>query len=362
MFSPLSLVLGVATASFTLALTLPSTGNLAVRTIDPAQDSRSCLSLRDLCNSANLSDPHNPFSIPACIALVVCETPSFFTNDFARPQVRLSREEFNAASTGSQVLSQQEFIDFYYGTIASINATNATIKPEFPSSVDSVIAWWQVVVAWTGNCATGNVPYNNFADWIQFSDSPGVCGAVQSCDAATNAGLQACVPQRATDNGSCAEMVSQCSVVAGPSSPIFSIQYCVLAAFCFSQSTIDVLINQLLQGLHIKPILSAQQPRLTEAEFNKLSNGKSVVSQQDVIDAYYGALTNTIHSCGGPIGAETPCPTGTSGPYPTDASYVIDFWTTVSAWTGFCSTREIPYKNLADYLQFSSTVKAATSC
>ncbi|KAF8963185.1 hypothetical protein BDZ97DRAFT_1822197 [Flammula alnicola] len=264
-------------------------------------------------------------------------------------------------------------VDFYYGTIASLNATIATYNqsipivstPEYPSTADAVIAWWQTAVAWTGFCATSSIPYSNFADWIEYSNTAGVCPAVQSCNAAINAAAPICVPQRSTDNGSCAEIVDQCTIGSAKATNVFNDNYCVLAAFCYSESTVDVLIEQLTKDDYLStspPLLSVNQPRLAQSVFNGLSRGNSVVSQQNVIDAYYGALTNTVRSCGGPPGAETPCPSGTSGPYPTDASYVIDFWETISAWTGFCGTREIPYQNLADYLQYSSTVKAATSC
>ncbi|KAF8063347.1 hypothetical protein FPV67DRAFT_238303 [Lyophyllum atratum] len=362
------LALGAATASLTLALTVPSVETLVVRDIDPGRDTRSCLSIRDVCSQTSSA---NPWSQPGCLALAVCDTPHFFNGEFSYKVPRLSREAFNVASHGSETLTQQQFIDYYYGTISSINGTvtNTTapgyLVPEYPTSADAVIRWWQAAVAWTGNCASSSILYNNLADWIQYVETPGVCGAVQSCDAAVNAATPACVPQRITDNGSCAEMVGQCSIGAAAAKSIFTDRYCVLSALCYSQSTVDVLIKHLVKADYLytgEPLLSAQQPRLSTDVFYLLSKDKKFVTQQDMIDAYYGALTNTVRSCGGPPGAQTPCPTGTSGPYPTDASYVIDFWNTVSAWTGSCLTREIPYQNLADYLQYSSTVKAPTTC
>ncbi|KDR86157.1 hypothetical protein GALMADRAFT_404420 [Galerina marginata CBS 339.88] len=370
------IALGVAAASFASALTLPSVAKTQlVARQDAGQDSRSCLSIRDICDPSTIptSDAANAVNThPACIALVVCETTQFFNADFPANQLRLTREAFNFVSNGSDVITQQQFIDFYYGTIASINATIASSNtsghlatPEFPSSAQAVIGWWQNVVAWSGFCQSSSIPYQNFADWIEFSNNPGVCPAVQSCSPNPNQHIPTCIPQRPTDNGSCAEMVRQCSVGAGNASSIFNSEYCVLSALCYSQSTVDVLIEQLHDEDFLTtgpPVLSAKQPRLSQSVFNVLSKGNSVVSQQNIIDAYYGTLTNTIQSCGGPPGAETPCPTGSSGPYPTDVSYVTDFWTTISAWTGFCGTREIPYKNLADYLQFSSTVEVTKSC
>jgi len=371
MFSPLRLALAAVTVSTTLALTIPSQADLVVRAGDPGQDSRSCLSLKDVCDTTTIADPTNALSHPACIALVVCEGPTSFLQTFPPNQPRLSLTAFNVVSNGSPVITQQQFIDFYYGTISSINATapaNGTLiaTPEYPSSVDAVIGWWQTAVAWTGFCSTSSIPYSNLADWIQYVSAPGVCGAVQSCNATTNAALPACVPQPITDNGSCAEMVTQCFATgAAPPTKIFANNYCVLAALCYSESTVDVLIKDLTKRDYLyvgAPVLSVNQPRLSQTVFNTLSKGNTFVSQQNMIDAYYGALTNTVQICPGPPGSSTtPCPSGKSGPYPTDASYIINFWSHVSAWTGFCNTRNIPYQNFADYLQYSSTVKGPTA-
>lgn len=49
------------------------------------------------------------------------------------------------------------------------------------------------------------------------------------------------------------------------------------------------------------------------------------------------------------------------GPFPTSATVVIDDFARVRAWTGFC-TGGIPFKNVADYFEFSSSVSSNTSC
>jgi len=371
------LALGLVAVSFSTALTLSSAGNTEIvtrQTDDSGQDSRSCLSIKDVCDTTTIpaADASNAINThPACIALVICETTKFFNPDFPPNQPRLTRETFNIVSKGSDVITQQQFIDFYYGTIASINATfpNGTTPhpaiPVYPSSANAVIGWWQNVVAWAGFCDTSSIPYENFADYIEFSNNANVCPAVQSCTVPPNPNVPPCISQPPTDNGSCGEVFNQCTINAGNAHNVFSDEYCVITSLCYYLSTVDVLITELHREDYLDtnpPVLSANQPRLSQDIFNTISHNNSVISQQNMIDAYYGVLTNTIQSCGGPPGAESPCSTGTSGPYPTDASYVIGFWEKVSAWTGFCATREIPYKNLADYLQFSSTVKAATTC
>jgi hypothetical protein len=42
--------------------------------------------------------------------------------------------------------------------------------------------------------------------------------------------------------------------------------------------------------------------------------------------------------------------------------YVIEFWGLISAWTGFCDTRAIPYASLADYLSFAATSGYHPTC
>jgi hypothetical protein len=42
--------------------------------------------------------------------------------------------------------------------------------------------------------------------------------------------------------------------------------------------------------------------------------------------------------------------------------YVIEFWSIISAWTGLCDTRTIPYANLADYLSYAATSGYHPTC
>ena len=63
-------------------------------------------------------------------------------------------------------------------------------------------------------------------------------------------------------------MVSQCILFAGNTTHIFDNEYCVLASFCYSQSTVDVLIKALVQDDYLyigQPVLSINQPRLTQS-------------------------------------------------------------------------------------------------
>ncbi|KAJ3726905.1 hypothetical protein EV361DRAFT_378360 [Lentinula raphanica] len=65
---------------------------------------------------------------------------------------------------GGCPITQQNYIDFVYGTLSAINTD------VWPSDVNDVITnWWDYITAWT---VTGDtVPYLNFNDWLHYSNS-----------------------------------------------------------------------------------------------------------------------------------------------------------------------------------------------
>ena len=147
-------------------------------------------------------------------------------------------------------------------------------------------------------------------------------------------------------------MVNQCQLWVNQG--LFQNQYCVLASFCYAQSTTDVLLRK-EYPFYISPIpTSLSEERLSLDVgffflrlvfsgdvfrllqfFFAMTNGSATMSHQNVIDAYYAALVRFIHpyappgsahepqqtgtwtSLGGPFGAETPSRTNNNGPYPT---------------------------------------------
>ncbi|KAK7059959.1 chitin synthase [Favolaschia claudopus] len=69
-----------------------------------------------------------------------------------------------AWNAGGCPITQQNYIDFYYGELSAINSAN------YPSSNSVVISFWNAITTWA---ATGNsVPYLNFNDWLHFSSFP----------------------------------------------------------------------------------------------------------------------------------------------------------------------------------------------
>ncbi|KAG2745814.1 hypothetical protein P692DRAFT_20808651 [Suillus brevipes Sb2] len=319
----------------------------------------SCLSLRNSCNATTV-DLNNFYNYTSCFLLTACssnvENPAqvLIASQAPAIQPRLTESVFYAMSNGNSYMTQQNYIDAYYYQIS------ITPGGSYPDDITYIIDQWLAIAAWTGFCATGNIPYANLADWLEYSPVPGVCPAVASCDATVAAATTPCVPQPITDNGSCAEMVSQCQfwVTQG----LFQNEYCVLASFCYAWSNTDVLLKH-EYPYYISPTPNtSQQARLSEAVFYNMTGGAESMTQQNAIDAYYAGLTGTWMWYGGPFGAETAEKTDNNGPYPTSTDYVIEFWGIISAWTGLCDTRTIPYANLADYLSYAATSGYHPTC
>ncbi|KAF9238689.1 hypothetical protein BU15DRAFT_75132 [Melanogaster broomeanus] len=314
---------------------------------DPSSDV-SCLSLSNSCNATTV-DLTNFYSYTSCIMLTTCmgESPSYTLSVSQAPanQPRLTEETFYSMSGGNTYMTQQNYVDAYYYAIS------VTPGGQYPDSVFYIQNQWATIAAWAGFCDTLNIPYSNFADWLEYSSVAGVCGVAQSCNATIAATLPPCVPQPITDNGSCAEMLAQCQLFV--TGGLFQNEICVLASFCYAWSNTDVLLRNVYPSYDPAPT-TAEEARLSEAVFYDMTGGAATMSQQNAIDAYYSSLTGTYSSLGGPFGAETPFKSDSDGPYPTSVQYVIDFWSIISAWTGFCATGDIPYSNLADYLSYAA--------
>ncbi|KIK45403.1 hypothetical protein CY34DRAFT_780520 [Suillus luteus UH-Slu-Lm8-n1] len=321
--------------------------------------STSCLSLRNSCNATTV-DLNNFYNYASCFLLTACssgvENPAqvLIASQAPATQPRLTESVFYAMSNGNSYMTQQNYIDAYYIQIA------ITPGGSFPDDVAYLIDEWLTIAAWTGSCATGNISYANLADWLEYSSIPGVCPTVASCNATIAASTLPCVPQPITDNGSCAEMAAQCQIWV--SQGLFQNEYCVLASFCYAWSSTDVLLKY-EYPINITPTPNtSQQARLSEAVFYNMTGGAALMTQQNAIDAYYEGLTGIWIPLVGPSGTVTAQRTKRDGPYPTSTDYVIEFWGLISAWTGFCDTRAIPYASLADYLSYAATSGYHPTC
>ncbi|EIN05419.1 hypothetical protein PUNSTDRAFT_145866 [Punctularia strigosozonata HHB-11173 SS5] len=161
------------------------------------------------------------------------------------------------------------------------------------------------------------------------------------------------------DNGSCAKMGQLCasnigdnynSIVAeGGEFGVSS--HCLLSSMCqqmFYNGTVDDWIQTYFgfrsDDSTASGSYSRKAAKLPENLYAALlSSDETTATQQSFIDAY----NSTLAAAG--------------GPYPA-VSYVSEIWTRISAWTVSCSSFEVSYDSLADWLQLSSTEPGSTTC
>ncbi|EIW76583.1 hypothetical protein CONPUDRAFT_84567 [Coniophora puteana RWD-64-598 SS2] len=342
MFPSLALAVLASALSASAQVTSPYPGG---QTVD------SCESLKGSCNATTI-DVNNVWNYPACALFAICSTWNYNVIDslasIGAPHTQpvVPESTFKNITNGADVLTQQGYVDAYHYELSiTPGAKNA-------SGDADLVGQYQWLAAWTGFCGQDGIPYQNFADFFQYDGTPGVCPSTQSCNATIAASAQQCVPQPITDNGSCAEVVSECENFI--QNGLFQSTYCVLASMCYAESTTDVLINDIypsyIQGSS-RPT-TANETRLSIDVFHNFTGGADTMGLQNAIDAYYGALTN-VWEPEGPFGAGAGVQTGQNGPYPTSTDYIENFWSIIAAWTGNCDTLEIPYDNLADYLSYA---------
>ncbi|KJA19842.1 hypothetical protein HYPSUDRAFT_204272 [Hypholoma sublateritium FD-334 SS-4] len=165
MFTPLAIVAAVlSVVSFTEA------------TPTRRDDSDAfCTQLFTDCVNVGPSVVSNPWNTPACIYGATCFGGQRPVDDFLASVAsslnttfeasldvpRVSSAVFDQISTDGQVITQQNYIDGVFGTLAATNGP-------FPDA-SLVISSYQRVVIWTDFCNANGVPFQNFADYFQFS-------------------------------------------------------------------------------------------------------------------------------------------------------------------------------------------------
>ncbi|KAF5309257.1 hypothetical protein D9619_012698 [Psilocybe cf. subviscida] len=248
---------------------------------------------------------------------------------------RVSQSVFDSISTNGQVITQQNYIDGVFGTLATTNGP-------FPDA-SFVINDYQRVTVWTAFCNGQGVPFKNFADYYQFSatvSSPG-CASTTTTQPPPSSS-----PTSVSSDASCNKMFNTCVAQANSAvSDAWSHPACLYAASCFGgQRPVDGLLATVFGakgGSGTAPV-SVSETRLSTATMKTISTDGSTITQQNFIDGYFGLLSSL------------------GGPFP-DASVVISYFSRIQAWTGFC-TGGIPFMNFADYFQFSASVSSSTSC
>jgi hypothetical protein len=365
-----TIVLSIALA--TEASPVPQVGGILSPI--PASDSGYCKQLLNTC-AASPNALSNPWSVKACLFGAACfggqrPVDGFLSavaaakNATSAPAShdvpRVSQTVFNSISTNGKAITQQNYIDGVYGTLATTNGP-------FPDA-SFVIADFSRLAQWTAFCNGQGIPFKNFADYYQFSatvSSPGCGGTVTSSakitfthpdpttpptTRATTITLTASpvpVPTGGVGEASCNKMFNTCVAQVNTAvSDAWSHPACLFAATCFGgQRPVDGLLASVFgakKGSGAAPT-SVKEARLSTATMKSISTDGKTITQQNWIDGYYGLLSSL------------------GGPFPTSASGVINDFDRVRGWTGFCKGG-IPFKNVADYFQFSSSVSSNTSC
>ncbi|EIW76586.1 hypothetical protein CONPUDRAFT_139359 [Coniophora puteana RWD-64-598 SS2] len=324
---------------------------------------QSCDWLSNTCNK-NVTDLNNVWNSTACAQYALCQqnerTPASVLQWLGAPtdQPRLTQSAFSGLSQGADTLTNDTYSTGYQAAVKAAGGT-------YDSQADdrTVNGQYLIAAAWTNSC-DGSISYSSLADWFEHSSNPGTCPAVTSCDGQYAALNKPCGTQPAEDNGSCKAIRDQCEfwITQGA----WQNEYCALGAMCSSAegATPDVMIRTIYPTyVSNEDIPTAGSiDRLSTDAFHNMTGGADTMSLQNAIDAYYGALTNTWTSLGGPFGAESPSRSGNNGPYPTSSDYITGFWKSVAAWTGNCDTLEIGYDNLADWFQYSSDNSNNSTC
>ncbi|KAK7013723.1 chitin synthase, partial [Favolaschia claudopus] len=122
----------------------------------------SCLNLAANCiDSVNAGNVNTLWSIKSCVAAatcygvgdlitsVECQTGFVVTNS-AQAALPTSVSIYNGIVMGctSCAITQQNYIDFYYGQLTAVNSAN------FPSSIDVVKAFWSAITTWAATGST----------------------------------------------------------------------------------------------------------------------------------------------------------------------------------------------------------------
>ncbi|THU78075.1 hypothetical protein K435DRAFT_67956 [Dendrothele bispora CBS 962.96] len=139
-----------------------------------------CSFLIDDCMDETASTS-NIWSIPSCVAGATCggthnliqlakctnsDINEIVSSDLTSLDYDLYAEIVGdcAWQSGGCPMTRQNYIDFFYSTL------DDTCSDVWPGSIQSVIDNWSLIADWTAK-GPESIPYLNFNDWLQWSDS-----------------------------------------------------------------------------------------------------------------------------------------------------------------------------------------------
>ncbi|KAE9395545.1 hypothetical protein BT96DRAFT_922752 [Gymnopus androsaceus JB14] len=143
---------------------------------DPlAYDAPGASSLLGSCSESVIQGGQDPWTVPACVAFATAKGPTWTivrlqcTEDMPNATAQPSLDyNVYANIVGACAwdpegcpITQQNYIDFYYGSLSAIGYTGT-----WPDANDVINYLWNPITEWT---ATGDtVPYLNFNDWLHW--------------------------------------------------------------------------------------------------------------------------------------------------------------------------------------------------
>ncbi|KAF9465604.1 hypothetical protein BDZ94DRAFT_1159702 [Collybia nuda] len=248
-------------------------------------DNGSCQALFNKCAGSVDKSLSNVFAIESCVFAATCANGSrpvdnflaaLFTNKNGEnagvpPQSvglpRVTSTVLNSISTDGKTISQQDFINGYYGTLSP--------EGPWPSDAQVVINYYNRVAVWTAFC-NSNIPFFNFQDYFQYSSSVSSNGCsgttISTLPPTTTQPPPTSTPTISSD-ASCQKMFTTCiNEVNKDVSNIFSVKSCVLGATCFGgQRPVAGFVSTVYgvknSGGSSAPAPSAL-PRVSQALFN----------------------------------------------------------------------------------------------
>ncbi|KAF8350345.1 hypothetical protein F5887DRAFT_297667 [Amanita rubescens] len=268
----------------------------------------------------------NPWSINICVAAALSwydGMESFLAALTCRYNIEKSANHSIPASSSLPALSvdiapsspytQQNYIDFVYGSLSSLDAS-----VRWPTAISWVTRQWDGIVKWTNYCGE-SVPKSNLSDFLLYSQFRIVQYCYRVCGTETNPG--------------CASLFGFCTGRSTYYNPWLE-RTCVLAATCYNGGlaafAADYSCEEETSGSDAQPV---NFPRLEQSVWNTLDNASTgLMGLQDYINVVTTALNGT-------------------GSVPT-TEYLTGKWAIISNWTAFPSG-SVPFRNFADWLQYS---------
>lgn len=288
----------------------------------PAPTEVSCKELHDRCVAQGSAVLANPWNNRVCVAAATCYgVGNLLTSYSCRLGVNpptpstlpsLSTSFFPNPTT------QQNYVDFYYGTI------NAA----WPSSVNVVTGYWAPIISWinTGSSA----PYNNLNDWFHWSSTPTTVTAGPTTTPTTTTPTNTPTPTGcvAPTDATCADIVNGC--VTGPSwnSNPWSQKKCVAAATCFGPAPL-LAYGHCVTGLTFPAQGSA--PAISSSVWSSITGSTTAaMTPQNFVDLIYSSVASA---------------------WPSSPDFVKNTWLApIQSWAN--TGTNIPQTNFNDYLHF----------